>query len=393
MKKVETEEWADPGLLKEVRKYGNFDTNACLNCGGCTITCSLSSSETAFSPRMSIEYVRTGLRKKLLSRLDPWLCYYCGDCSTSCPRQANPGETMMTLRRYLTAQYDWTGLASKFYKSKLWKTGSFLVAGVIVIFLIIFYHLEIAMLSFPDFRATAMGMEHMFGMITSFTVVIFVIPILFIISNAFRMHWLIIKKGSHVKIPFISYLTELKTLLLHILFQKKFRECTDKTRWLKHFLMASGTFVMCVIVLFFLKWFQTDNIYPLYHPQRWVGYLATIAILYGTGELLVGRLRKKEEIHRFSENSDFVFPIMLFLTAISGILLHIFRYAGMELAMHYTYSVHLIIIVPMLIIEIPFGKWSHGLYRSLALYFYRIQENALQLQEQKLTNLSTSEVT
>ena len=83
---------------------------------------------------------------------------------------------------------------------------------------------------------------------------------------------------------------------------------------------------------------------------------------------------------------------MLFLTAISGILSHIFRYSGMELATHYTYAVHMIIIVPMLIIEIPFGKWSHGLYRSLALYFYRIQENALQLQQQKLTNLSTSEV-
>jgi heterodisulfide reductase subunit C/quinone-modifying oxidoreductase subunit QmoC len=64
----------------------------------------------------------------------------------------------------------------------------------------------------------------------------------------------------------------------------------------------------------------------------------------------------------------------------------------MELAMHYTYAVHLIIIVPMLIIEIPFGKWSHGLYRSLALYFYGIRENALQLQQQKLINLSTSEV-
>ena len=76
MKKVETEEWADPGLLKEVRKYGNFDTNACLNCGGCTITCSLSSSETAFSPRMSIEYVRTGLRKKLLRKTSGELRFY-----------------------------------------------------------------------------------------------------------------------------------------------------------------------------------------------------------------------------------------------------------------------------------------------------------------------------
>ena len=79
------EEWADPKLLTEVRKYGKFDENACLNCGGCTITCDLSSEETVVSPRRSIEYVRTGLKKSLMSRLDPWLCYYCGDCATSCP--------------------------------------------------------------------------------------------------------------------------------------------------------------------------------------------------------------------------------------------------------------------------------------------------------------------
>ena len=115
------EEWANPELLKEVRKYGKFDTNACLNCGGCTITCSLSSNETPLSPRICLQYVRTGLRKRLLSSLDPWLCYYCGDCSTSCPRQADPGETMMTLRRYFTANYDWTGLAKKLYTSKVWE--------------------------------------------------------------------------------------------------------------------------------------------------------------------------------------------------------------------------------------------------------------------------------
>jgi heterodisulfide reductase subunit C len=40
------------------------------------------------------------------SQLDPWLCYYCGDCSATCPKAAEPGETMMAARRWLTAQYD-----------------------------------------------------------------------------------------------------------------------------------------------------------------------------------------------------------------------------------------------------------------------------------------------
>jgi len=58
-----------------------------------------------------------GLEKPLRSTLDPWLCYYCGDCSERCPRGAEPGETMMGLRRWLTAQYDFTGISRFLYRS------------------------------------------------------------------------------------------------------------------------------------------------------------------------------------------------------------------------------------------------------------------------------------
>lgn len=65
-----------------------------------------------------------GLEDEIQSSLDPWLCYYCGECSETCPQLSDPGELMMALRRYLTAKYDWTGLAGKIYKSKLWEFGS-----------------------------------------------------------------------------------------------------------------------------------------------------------------------------------------------------------------------------------------------------------------------------
>ncbi len=78
----------------------------------------------------------------------------------------------------------------------------------------------------------------------------------------------------------------------------------------------------------------------------------------------------------FSELSDWTFPILLLLTTLSGILVHIFRYLGLELTTHYTYAVHLMIAVPMLVIEIPFGKWSHVFYRPLAIYFQSVKEQA-----------------
>ncbi len=38
------------------------------------------------------------------------------------------------------------------------------------------------------------------------------------------------------------------------------------------------------------------------------------------------------------------------------------------MATYVMYMVHLAIAVPMLVVEVPFGKWAHLLYRPLAMY-------------------------
>ncbi len=58
------------------------------------------------------------LEQRIETTLEPWLCYYCGQCSEQCPREADPGETMMSLRRWLIARYDFTGIAGQFFKSR-----------------------------------------------------------------------------------------------------------------------------------------------------------------------------------------------------------------------------------------------------------------------------------
>lgn len=184
--------------------------------------------------------------------------------------------------------------------------------------------------------------------------------------------------GSQVNIPILLYLAEAKTLILHAVTQIRYRECTENSRWIKHLFLVLACAVMVIIKVFFLKWFQTDNVYAIYHPQRWLGYFAAAALIFAAGEILIGRIRKREQIHKFSDPSDWTLPILLLLTAVSGIAVHIFRYVGLELACHYTYALHLAIAVPMLVIEIPFGKWSHMIYRPLALYFQSVKEKALQ---------------
>ncbi|MFQ5772411.1 MAG: 4Fe-4S dicluster domain-containing protein [bacterium] len=375
---------SDPALLAEVRKYGNFDTNACFQCGSCTVICNLTNNSASF-PRRIFRYALLGLRKPLLNSLDPWLCYYCGDCSTTCPRQAEPAESMMTLRRYLAVQYDWTGISSKIYKSKAWEIGALTITAILVLLLALIYHLNIVGLKFSEFaiEPAPMGMEHMFNTITVFTLSIFAICLFFLISNAVRMFWYTVHKDNKVHIPVLLYLTEAKTFISHAITQKQFRECTDKSRWIKHLLLVSGCVIMFFLLVFFLKWFQTDNLYPVYHPQRWLGYLAAGALIFATLEILIGRVRKREQIHKFSDPTDWILPVMLLLTAVSGIAVHIFRYLEFSLVAHFTYALHLAIAVPMIVIELPFGKWTHTIYRPLAIYFQTVKEKALQKQAKK----------
>ncbi len=388
---------SDPTLMTEIRTYGKFNTNACLQCGSCTISCDLTNNSTTF-PRRTIQYALMGLRNPLIRGLEPWLCYYCGDCSATCPRQTEPGEAMMTFRRYLTAQYDWTGLASKIYRSKIWEIGSLLVIGFFVLFLIGYYHINMAALEYDQIFSEESITEtfevyfdvespqeyfmgHMFNseskLAQTFVTIVFLFPLVILLSNASRMYWFTMHKGNDVSIPFRLYLTEAKTLLVHGITQKRFKDCTDKNRWIKHMLLVGACVLMFGIKLFFLAWFQTDEIYAIYHPQRWLGYLAAAILIYVTIEILLGRIRKNDQIQKFSELSDWTLPILLLLTAVSGMAVHICRYLEFSMATHYLYALHLAIVVPMLVIEIPFGKLAHIIYRPLAIYFQAVKDKAV----------------
>jgi heterodisulfide reductase subunit C/quinone-modifying oxidoreductase subunit QmoC len=51
------------------------------------------------------------------------------------------------------------------------------------------------------------------------------------------------------------------------------------------------------------------------------------------------------------------------------------------MATYVSYTIHLIILTPMLVLEVPFGKWAHLAYRPLAVYFQAVKEKAKADQE------------
>ncbi|MCP4688409.1 MAG: (Fe-S)-binding protein, partial [Desulfobacterales bacterium] len=60
----------------------------------------------------------------------------------------------------------------------------------------------------------------------------------------------------------------------------------------------------------------------------------------------------------------------------TGILMHAVRLAGWPMGTYVMYVIHLAVAVPMLVIEVPFGKWSHLFYRPLAMFLSAVKEKA-----------------
>ena len=127
---------------------------------------------------------------------------------------------------------------------------------------------------------------------------------------------------------------------------------------------AYGTMFSLVVV--FLYWFQVED--ASFHWTSLLGYYSTLVLMGATLWIMRDRMKKQDQIHKHSDLADWLFPILLFLTSLSGILLHLSRLINLAMPTYVLYVVHLMIAVPMLVVEVPFGKWSHLLYRPLAQY-------------------------
>jgi quinone-modifying oxidoreductase, subunit QmoC len=366
---------SDPTLLAEIRRYGKFDPTGCYQCGSCTITCDQAVGIVTF-PRRIIRYALLGLRQPLVASLEPWVCHDCGDCSIACPRQSEPAIAMMTLRRFLSAQYEWTGIGAKLLQSTAWYLGSLILLAAFTMLLIVGYHLWYVRMPVGDFATTPFGLEHMFPLMTYYALAVILLPLLLLLSRTVRIWRLTMVREGQPRIPLSTYAAQAWVYVYESVTHARMRKCLDHSQWTPHWFLALGTVMMLGIKVFALHWFQTDNIYPLYHPQRWLGYLAAGFILYGIADIFARRWRTRKEMGKETHFRDLAFPGLLLMLALSGLAVHIFRYAGFALTCHYLYALHVILATDILVVEMSFGKWSHMIYRPLGLYLLAVRERA-----------------
>ena len=370
----------DQQFINYIKKNGGENLRKCYQCATCSSTCSLSTEEYGF-PRKQMLWAQWGLKDKLLKDPGPWLCFYCGDCSSKCPRKGNPGETMMALRRYLTSLYDWTGLSRLMYSSVYWEAAILaFIAAVIVLLFTLPGNFGFGLLYSSGPAPLANVMLDNFAPVDIVDLgdrIMAAVLGMLLLSNAVRM-FLGLTKDE--KIPFSYYLSQLPYFIIQGITQKRWRDCDDKDsgkNWIRHLFLVTGYVIMFTLVVVFLPWFQING--SSLHWTSILGYYSTVVLLGSTLWIIIDRIKKGTEMHQFSHFSDWIFPILLFLSALSGILLHIFRVSDIPMLTYYTYMIHLVIVVPMLVVEVPFGKWSHLLYRPVAIYVAAVRSRAKEI--------------
>jgi quinone-modifying oxidoreductase, subunit QmoC len=360
----------NPKLIRQLEIYGAQDVQNCYHCGSCSAVCN-HADDTFVFPRKAMRLLQMGLEKRIESSLDPWLCYYCGQCSTQCPRGAEPGETMMSLRRWLTARYDFSGVSRLFYRS--WRAE--LVALLLVAVL--------TAVGFLGFGLTHGDIHHYDGpqaFLPSASVHVFdwalaTVLATLLLVNVVRMWWFTTGRNVRIRPKLPSYLKALWLLPLEFVTQKEYARCETRQPWVVHLILMLSYVSMLVLIMFFLALVQAG-------PEiRWqvhaVGYVASAGLLFGVIHAVVGRIRKREPHVAHSHESDWIFLVMLLVVTATGITQHALHRVGMETAANITYVVHLSLVVPMLLLEVPFGKWSHLAYRPVASFLAAVHRDTL----------------
>ncbi len=380
----------NPKFIDDIDRFGAEDVKLCYQCGDCSTVCPHADDVFKF-PRKSMRRLQMGLERKIENTLEPWLCYYCGQCSDQCPREADPGETMMSLRRWLISRYDFTGIARQFFRSRAAEVIFIITVAVLTGLFLFNYGNTYGNISIYDGNGAFLPSTF----IHSFDLSIGAVLLFFLAVNAFRMWYFTMIKGIKVRVPWWLYIKHILTIPWHFFTQKRYAECESKRQtkifmpWIIHLGLMLGYVIMLVLVMVFIEGLQSGP--AIQWPYHVFGYLASIGLVIGTIYFFRNRsrLNKKYVQYKKSHGTDWVFVILLFLIVITGIAQHLLHRTGQYEIANIVYIVHLMCVVPWLL-RMPFSKWAHMIYRPLAMYFASIQRDAYAKEETLSNSLSVS---
>jgi len=112
--------------------------------------------------------------------------------------------------------------------------------------------------------------------------------------------------------------------------------------------------------------------YALTSAPVLLGTIGGLAMIIGVSGLIAIKIRSdREPADTQAFGMDYLFLILLGLCSLSGVLTLVFRATT---AMGWLLAIHLA-LTAALFVSVPYGKFVHAIYRSLAILRYRLEQS------------------
>jgi quinone-modifying oxidoreductase subunit QmoC len=366
---------SDPEVVETMLGLGAETLRRCYQCGTCSVVCPRTPLEDAF-PRKEMVWAQWGLEGRLLTDADVWLCYQCNDCITHCPVDARPGDVMAATRDLQIAHY-----ASPRFLARIPNDPRYLPLALAIPVLLVGLLLLAARIidkggfSVPEGRIL---FDHFIGegWIDVFTLSL-VAVVLALSFQGVRRFWSAVSGDG----PRPPLLPAVRGALAEIFSHEGFDDCaTSHSRYRAHQAIFYGFLGLVaattgaalytqIFPLLGLRWHDNELSLPVWDPVKIVGNVGGVLLLGAIAQTVWVRLRHPQRSGK-SAYSDWFFTALLALTAVTGFVVEILRYADAKTGAYAAYVVHLVFIFG-LFAYFPFSKFAHVLYRTAAIVHAR----------------------
>ena len=371
----------DLNFVKDTIASGGESLKKCYQCSTCTVVCNVTPDDKPF-PRKEMLYAQWGMKDKLISNPDVWLCHQCSDCTAYCPRGAKPGEVLGAIRKMTIKNYAVPSVLGNMAGDS--KYVLMLFAVPIIIFMgIIAYLGNLNIMDLP--RGEDGGIVYakfipvpyidtVFILAASFAVVSFVLGI--------RKYWKDMGAGLSLQGNLIE---SIKDTVIEILAHRRFQKCNvTKDRFTAHLLVfyafvglaITTTWAIAYLYGWELLGIEAFSIfhfgespYPLYDPMKILGNVSAFALLFGITLVTTNRLKNAEKAGGGSY-FDWLFIVVIYTIVVTGILSELLRLGNIAILAYPVYFAHLVFVF-FLFAYAPFSKMAHMVYRTTAMVFAR----------------------
>lgn len=353
----------DIQFIKEVKTISKSPVKTCMQCGECSVVCSLAPEERPF-PRKEMIWTGWGLKNKLMGNPDVWLCHQCGDCSTYCPRGVKPADVISGIRQLSYLHYARPRFMGVLLSKARYLPIAFLIPTVFIIGI-----LSVAgTLTLPDGPVNYSAFFPHIWLNSTFTAITLISYSLLLFS--LLRFWKDMKSylPDNRDIHTVGLIKSIFLAKQEIITHKNFSSCsTHKSRRISHFLVFYGFILLLFVTAYAIVAAITHN-YPLslFNPFKVAGNVAAFMLIIGLTIMILNRLIKKKTAIN-SNYFDWIFLISLYILTISGIFVEWARFENWRSAYH-IYFVHLL-FVWFLVIYLPYTKFGHFIYRFVAQVF------------------------